>query len=70
MHSRDKKEWVFTEDMLMKLQYTSPEMVLVCLQPAQKLADATIPYDNMNDPDYVGPGSWIFGGTEIEMPIK
>lgn len=54
----------------MKELYTAPQMELVCLQPAERLADATIPYDNMNDPDYVGPSSWIFGGTEIEMPIK
>ena len=54
----------------MKLQYVTPVLTLVNLMPAQQLADATIPYDDMNDPDYVGPGSWTFGGTEIEIPVK
>ena len=54
----------------MKLLYVTPVLTLVNLMSAQQLADATIPYDDMNDPDYVGPGSWTFGGTEIEIPVK
>ena len=54
----------------MKLQYDAPALMLVKLMPSQQLADATIPYDDMDDPDYVGPGSWTYGGTEIEIPVK
>ena len=54
----------------MKLQYEAPQLALINLMPAQKLADATIPYDNLHDPEYVAPGSFTFGGTEVEIPIN
>jgi len=57
------------EDEPMKLEYIAPSVALICLMPAQKLADATIPYDDLKDPDFVPPGSFGQGDTEVDIPI-
>ena len=57
----------------MKLDYIVPELELICLVSAQKLADttdATIPFDNFQSGDIIEPGdSYIIGDTEVDIPI-
>ena len=54
----------------MKELYSAPQLELVSLEPVERLADATIPYDDMDDREYTNPLSFIYGGKEIEMPIR
>lgn len=54
----------------MKEKYTSPSLALVQFVSAQRLAYSDIPFDNLKDPDFVGPGSFTQGDTEIDIPMS
>lgn len=49
----------------MKEMYKSPELEVLCLTPAERIASETeIDFDSMK------PGSFTQGGTEIDIPLK
>lgn len=49
----------------MKEMYKSPELEVLCLTPAERIAA-----DEQIDFDTLKPGSWTQGGTEIDIPLK
>lgn len=53
----------------MKETYKSPELELLCLAPAERIANTTdLDFDSIKDPNYVG-GSFTIGDTEIDLPL-
>jgi hypothetical protein len=54
----------------MKETYKSPELELLCLAPAERIANnENIDFDSIKDPSF-GGSSYTIGDTEIDLPLK